>query len=76
MRLGELREIEKSGMKTTKIKELKKVLLVQKCETLSINMLKKLSYDERRKYKINPLTPELNPSAQGCQRLFTGDLNF
>jgi hypothetical protein len=27
--------------------------------------------------KINPLTPELNPSAQRCLlRFFTGDFNF
>jgi hypothetical protein len=28
-------------------------------------------------HKINPVTPELNPSAQRCEpRLFTGDFNF
>jgi hypothetical protein len=30
-----------------------------------------------KKININPLTPELNPSAQRClPRFFTGDFNF
>jgi hypothetical protein len=31
----------------------------------------------RNEQRINPLTPELNPSAQRClPRFFTGDFNF
>jgi hypothetical protein len=37
------------------------------------------SYDSSNKHDhyFNPLTPELNPSAQRCPpRFFTGDFNF
>jgi hypothetical protein len=32
---------------------------------------------KERRYWVNPLTPELNPSAQRClPRFFTGDFNL
>jgi hypothetical protein len=49
------------GRETILYRKFKTFLLITHCE-------------ESVSYKINPLTPELNPSAQRClTRLFTGD---